>query len=516
MAILLIATGSCEKYELPKTAAVEAGTADFTKTVAVGSSIIGGFMNGTLYTEGQNNSSVAIMAKQMKLVKGGDFIQPDINAAVGDYGITFGLPSGTVGRLFLKLPATPANPACTTASPAPAAAAPGNPVTVYAGDKTKLNSFTTYRVTLQTSMLPALGGPAIAGNPAYSPWYARYASAPSANGVTGSTLVGDAATALTNGGTFFVFWLGIDDVLGWALNGGDDALLTPLTTPVDFTTRYNTALGSMLTAKASAKGILGNVPNLTSLPHFTAVKWNPVVFLSCDPVAVGTVASLNAGYGGYNAALDAIVAGAIPGVILTAADAAKRKVVFKTGANATLGANAAVMVDETLPNLGAALGAINAGLAGFGQVRQTTPTDLLLLTAGSVLPTGVGVNPAAGFLTDRYVLIPSEQASISANITAFNATIKAAVDANADRLALVDANTALKNVEAGTVFINGSAITSSVAPPSGAFSLDGVHPNSRGQAYIANLMIGAINSKFKATIPIVNPNNYSPNAFPIP
>ncbi len=42
----------------------------------------------------------------------------------------------------------------------------------------------------------------------------------------------------------------------------------------------------------------------------------------------------------------------------------------------------------------------------------------------------------------------------------------------------------------------------------GVFSLDGVHPNQRGYAIIANTFIDAINQKYGANIAKVDPNSY--------
>jgi hypothetical protein len=43
-------------------------------------------------------------------------------------------------------------------------------------------------------------------------------------------------------------------------------------------------------------------------------------------------------------------------------------------------------------------------------------------------------------------------------------------------------------------------IMPSFAPPFGAFSEDGIHPNSRGYAYMANAFIDVINHKFSGTV----------------
>jgi hypothetical protein len=81
---------------------------------------------------------------------------------------------------------------------------------------------------------------------------------------------------------------------------------------------------------------------------------------------------------------------------------------------------------------------------------------------------------------------------------------------------LVDANAALNLIKTTSVTINGSSLTASLSPPNGAFSLDGVHPNARGSAYIANVFIEAINAKFGSNIPLCNPNAFGGNELPVP
>ncbi|MFN7603939.1 MAG: hypothetical protein ACK5R0_21315, partial [Bacteroidota bacterium] len=85
-----------------------------------------------------------------------------------------------------------------------------------------------------------------------------------------------------------------------------------------------------------------------------------------------------------------------------------------------------------------------------------------------------------------------------------------------DRVTLVDANSAFVAIAAGTATVNGSGITASITPPFGAFSLDGIHPNARGYAYIANLFIQEINTKWGSTIPLCTPNTYPSNELPSP
>src|SRR5690242_5316476 len=58
---------SCE-VEPACPADASAGTASFTKFIAIGNSFVAGVQGGALFTEGQNNSLPAIMNKQFECV----------------------------------------------------------------------------------------------------------------------------------------------------------------------------------------------------------------------------------------------------------------------------------------------------------------------------------------------------------------------------------------------------------------------------------------------------------------
>jgi hypothetical protein len=497
--------GSCELYKLPELPKPTAGTAglDLTKMVSVGNSLTAGFMNGALYTVGQANSYPNIIAAQMAQTGGGAFNQPDINSTNG----FFGTAGPTIlGRLRLKL---------VNGAPTPTPQLPGDLPAPFAGNKAALNNFGVPGVTLGTAQTPLLGGPST-GNPAFNALYARFASNPGT-----STLIGDAAAALGNGGTFFTFWLGNNDVLGYATGGASNPAI--LTSPSDFTQRLGTALNAMLNAKADAEGAVANIPNVTNIPFFTTVPVNPV------NLPAANAAALNGAFAGYNQLCD-VLKGAPFNVPSAEMDA--RKISFTAGAG-----NRVVISDETARDLGPLwdlLVAANqlspasrAALEPYRRARQAIIStanvtgDLIVLPAASFIGTTVGGNPQAvnGLsvpLADNWVLIPSERTEVQNAINNFNQAIAAAVTANSSRLVLVDMNTAFQQIAAGTVTVNGSGITASLTPPFGAFSLDGVHPNARGAAYIANLFISAINEKWGSTIPLCNPNNYSSNELPSP
>ncbi len=511
--VLFLLAAACEQYELPMLEEPSAGDADFTKTVVLSDSYGAGFMNGALYVASQNNSFPALLASSFAQAGGGTFNQPSLNAAAvnGCYN-----PAGgcTQGRLYLKL---------VNGSPTPIPKA-GNVETFapFAGDKAALNNFSVPGLTIQTAQTGALGGPAVPQNPVYNPYYARFATTP---GTTKA--IDQAAEALTNNGNFFVLSVGLNDALLYAQGGAANTAL--LTADATFGAAYNAALGKMLAAKESAKGAVVNIPEVIDLPYFNTVSFNPI------PLTATLAAQLNAGFAAYNGLLDQLVASnTLPPAV--AAELPGRKVSWAAGNNKIM------VTDESLTDIGPYLDALLAGgainqptrdaLVPYQQIRQTRNTDKICLSAGAVLGTPVvvgaqtfvnGVSMPLGLFeannagaSDKYYLNPAEQTQISASVTAFNTAIASAANGASSRVAVVDAYSAFKSLKAGTVTYKGSSLAASLAPPFGAFSVDGLHPNARGSGYMANLIITAINSKFSATVPLVDINSLPSNELPVP
>ncbi len=500
--ITLSILGACT-YDFPEQPEPTFGSVDMTKMVSIGNSLSAGLMDNALYAAGQANSFPAIIARQAAQLNANIvFTQPTVTSTNGCSN-----PSGgcTQGRLILKNPSSPA-PSPTTGD--------ATVFAPYPGSKTALNNWGVPGVTIQTAQTPLLGGPA-SGNPLFNPYYARIASNPGT-----STLIGDAVASMSNGGTFFTFWLGNNDVLGYATGGASNPAI--LTSQAAFQAAYGAALSAMLGANSSAKGAVANIPNVTSIPFFTTVPVNPV------PLDAVTTSILNSNFAGYNNTLNAFKGAPFN---LPANEMDARKISFTAGAG-----NRVVIHDETARDLGPLWDAlVSAGamtssqrdqLEPFRFARQavaptsTAQGDLIILPAAAFIGTLVGGNPllvngVSVPLADNWVLLPSEQAEIQDAINGFNGTIANLVNANSDRLVLVNANAILSELRSGAVTINGSSLTATISPPFGAFSLDGVHPNQRGSAYIANQFIEAINSKWGSKIPLCNPNDFVGNALPV-
>ncbi|QDH80715.1 hypothetical protein FKX85_17370 [Echinicola soli] len=470
--------GACQ-YEFPESPVDEpdAGNADFSKYIAVGNSLTAGLMDGALYDRAQQNSFAVILAGQLKATGGGDFNVPDIDSENGFF--TMG-PNGPLGRLILTTNST-------TGATAPAPIGPGDLPAPYTGDKSTLNNFGVPSITLGQALTPLAGGPASTQNPAYSPLYARFASNPGQ-----STVIGDAAAALANGGTFFSFWLGANDVLGYAISGASNPDI--LTTDEDFQTRFTAALGTMLQANTSANGVVMNIPSFDNLPYFNLVPYNAI------PLTQTEADQVNQGYALYNGGLQQAVLGGL----ITEEERQYRTIAFSAGANAF------VMEDESLTDL---------SMLGLPSIRQSTAEDKTTLPLSQALGSPSNENPngqrgVTFAVEDEFVLIPDEQTEINGKITTFNELITAAVNAHPERLILVDAAAFIDQVAAGNINAGGVTLNASIIPPNGGFSVDGVHPNGRAHAFLTNLVIDAINTKWGANILKVNPNAYIGNDLP--
>jgi hypothetical protein len=480
-----------------------AGTANFTKFVAIGSSHTAGFQAGALFNEGQNNSLGKILSTQLACAGGGLFNQPNIHSEHGYNIFVTPNPIGTTVLGRFKLQGTPPAPAPVISGVDALPDPQVNPGFMYTGSTgavpvNQLNNFGVQAIVIGQALTPQTGDWTVAGlDPAFNPFYARFAPIPGT-----STLLGDAISSLANGGTFFSFWLGMDDVLLYAAFGGDPAK-APLTSLMDFTDQYNYAIGSIL-ANPTLKGVLANYPDLFLMPYFTAVTWNAI------PLDAATAENLTANLANhYNGFLDGMAAmGAI-----TAEEAAVRKLTYTEGQNAIL------LEDETLTDLTPHMQGPYAGLQPYAMARQTKATDIIPLSAGSILGVETAPDQFLGVsvpVDDQYVLIPGESEVITSRLAEFNAHIKSVADTYPDRLAFADVNQGMKNlVMAKAGVADNVTITPNINPPTGIYSEDGLHPNSRGYAFIANIFIDAINAKFGATVPKANLAQYSATALPV-
>ena len=476
-----------------------AGTADFSKYVALGNSLTAGYTDSALFMEAQKISYPNILASQFALVGGGEFKIPYMADNIG--GLLLGGFQIQGPRLYYN-----------GSGPAPVPGPPTTEVTnLLAGPFNNLGVPGAKSFHL---LAPGYGN--VAGVPSgqSNPYYVRFASSSS------SKIIDDATS---QNPTFFSLWIGNNDVLAYATSGGTGVNqlgnLNPatyggndITDPAVFASTYNTLVNSLTTG--SAKGVVANLPYVTSVPFFTTVPTNALPGL---PPA--NVTTLNQLFGGINAALAAV---SLPPRFVT--------LVADDGNPATTESNPLLIVDESLPNIASQITAALTAPTGpypaptaafignlYGRARhaRNTPStnrDYILLTARGVIGTNQAGAPApfnvigiSNPMQDGTTLTADETAQVKTATDAYNASIQSI--ATAKSLAFVDANAALAQVANGGITANNFTVTSAYVI-GGGFSMDGVHPSPRGYALIANKFIEAINTKYGSNLKGVNLGNY--------
>lgn len=479
-----------------------AGEADFSSYVAIGNSLTAGYMDSSVSRVGQGYSYPNLLAQQFALVGGGEFTQPSYAEDVNNLGGIAGLP-GFGNRLVLN---------ATTSSPEPIAGT--STVTLTAQAKAFHNAGVPGAKSFHL-LLPGYGNAAGLATGTANPYFVRTATSASA------TVLGD---AMSLNPTFFTNWIGSNDVLAYATSGGigvDQAgNMNPatygsndITDPTYFAGVYNSIM-TTLTANG-AKGVVMTIPNVTSIPFFTTVPYNPLTASALgkgnEAVGLATIQQLNTSlYGPMKQILTLLGQGDRINLLSTT-DPNPLLIKDETLANVQAQLTLAFGTNPQTAPYATQLGAI------YGQVRQATANDLVLLTTRAVIaseatgiPAPFNVYGVTYPLQDQHLLIPAEIASINTATAAFNASIKQI--AASKNIAVADMNAILNQLVTGLQFEDGQVYTAAYFSTARAnttvFSLDGVHPNARGYALIANEVIKVINNYYHAKLPQVNPAYY--------
>ena len=490
------------------------GSANFAKFVTIGGGYTSGMMDGALHTFGQSHSVAKMISNQLALAGGSSsFNQPDINSANGYIGPgPDGVP-GTAddqGRTYLSQDAATGEIGIGFTQGDIASV-----LTPYSGDKSALNNFGFPNSVLGMFLTPAAGGPNVAANPAYNDFFARF----DASGATISPI----GQFIGSGASFYMAWLGFSDFLAYAARGGDQAQV-PIPDAATLGTYFTQALGACQTLNPVWKGVVGNVPDILAAPYFqfiaaTVAKPTEIIPMAND----ATLAQLQGLAAGFNA-LNTSLAGL---GYITAQEAAMRTLSWNVGANSIL------VEDESLTDLGplwdalVGLSLLDAGtraaLEPFRMARQAFDGEILPLAAQVVI--GVPVHPSMPTavygvtvpLPDQYFLTGSELVEFETARATYNAAVAGAVSAyGGGRVALADFNGYFAGLAGASPFSNnGVAVTYDFAPPTGMWSTDGIHPNARGYALVANKFINAINEAFGASVPEASVGSYPGAALPV-
>lgn len=499
LAILAAGFASCEpEFENEVNAEYSAGDADFSSYVAVGNSLTAGYMDGTVYRVGQTYSFPNLLAQQFALVGGGEFTQPSYAEDVDNLGGFAGVPFST-----------------------------RRVIDASSGTVENIAGSSTITLTAQATAYNNMGVPGaksfhlgFPGYAALNPYFARHATSPTA------TVLGD---AMSKNPTFFTNWIGANDVLAYATNGGAqsdgttpavDHNLTGNMNPATyggnditnanaFASVYSTIINTL--TSGGAKGVVATIPSVTSIPYFTTVKYNaiPDAAISSNPQApllVQLYSFLSVATNGRISPLN-LTDGVNNAILINDSDLTSLSAQITAYAN---GSGNQLLIDNAN-----ALGAI------YGKARLATSNDLVVLTASSILappnnidpnlPSPFNLNGITSPLANKYVLTANEKAKVANATAAYNSAIISI--AASKNLAVADMNAIMNQLVSGLQIETGQIYTanyfSGVATENKVlFSLDGVHPNARGYAVIANEIIKVINEHYNANLPLHYVNNF--------
>lgn len=473
-------------YEFPEVKEdYSADSTNVTGYIGIGDGLSAGFMDGALFTNGQQNSLAAILATQFELTGLANFSQPDVSSVNG-FNPMASEEGGIKGRWIYALSDEEQ-------------AGPTRILTD--GEKPenypdKLSAPTNFAIPFARCF--NFNDPGFSGNI----YYSRIASDPG-----NSTLLGDILAANP---TFFTLWIGVNDYMAFALAGGtgnpdppsDPSQIgeTDLTPEDVFNTQLNSIVSGLL-ANSETKGLIAELPMVDDFPFFYTLPYN---FMKLSGTALGVARSF---YKNYNEAVAAHNA---------KHPDQKRSFIDFNDNGATLYPQPLVVKDNTLPDA-----FYPDGVTPMEKIRQLEEGELIFLSLpvekmkyglGSIVP-----------VEEEFYLSAPQIELIRTRIKVFNSIIEQEAAKYPDQLAVVYLSEVIHQIaETGKYDAwgrppsteiyqyNGVPLTGDLALNS-IYSLDGLHFNQRGNAFIANLFIHTMNKKFKSNLPDADVNSYVGN-----
>ena len=257
---------------------------------------------------------------------------------------------------------------------------------------------------------------------------------------------------LASNPSFFSIFLGIDDVLEYAKSGGT---INNLTSSVDFEIEYSDLVSSLV--QNGSKGALATIPDVTKMPFFSTIPWNGLTLDDANAQTLNNV---------YNS----------------------------LGYSFQVGSNPFMVTDSS---------------ANMFAVRQILNGEKLTLSIplDSVKCNKMGVLFP---FRDEFYLDLNEINFLNSKIEAYNNAIRSI--ASTYNLAIVEVDKFISNLNDGFIY-NGVSMSAKFVS-GGAYSLDGIYLNPKGNALLANEFLKAINKKYNARIPLVDAGKYNATFFP--
>jgi len=407
---------------------------DFTRYVALGDSLTAGYKDGALFYEGQIQAYPNLIAEQFKC----NFIQPLLNPdsiGIGFFGNS---------RLTLKKGNDNAPSVMSYLASHGDLEAFSKNIYLSQGP---FNNLGVPGAKVITAIAPGYGN-ITKGEGNYNPFFKRITS----DNEKASVL----SDALKINPSFFSLFLGSNDVLAYALSGGTKDAITPIAGEpgIGFEQSLKFLINSL--TSQGAKGVISNLPCLTSIPFFNAIHYNALL-LDTEKAEL-----LNARH-------------------------------TSSGIKFHAGQNPFLIEDADYPG-------------GMRKIEKNEFILLQILLDENKLDYLKGLRP----IPKKYYLTKKQIETAQSALSSYNYILKNI--AREKKLAFVDTDQLLKTTKPDRVYNEHSL--SITYKNGGVFSLDGLHINPLGQALLANEFIKAINYTYDTHIHKVNITKYRGKSLP--
>ena len=474
--IALFAVISCE-YDFPEDKVYsdkDFGKIDVNNFIVTGDGYLAGLMDGALYTAGQKNSIAGILAAQFSIINEQTFNQPDI-ASENGYNLYVPAGNNISGKWIYKYENnTDENPKLVLTT--------GEAVKDYPGEKNDLNNLAIPQLNVNQ-----LTDSELDENPFYSRIFLG----------NGETII---EQVRQKNPTFLLSWLGINDYLNYAMQGANNP--ENLTSVEDFQHNYQLFIEELI-ENTQSKIAIGNLISIEDLPFFYTRQYD---FIRLEG---SKLSAAMARYSEFNKA--------VARHNINVPSDQKRPFISYYDNGATLYPQPVVVIDETLSD------AYYPDGRELEKFRQLTGDEMALFSiTDEMVENGMGwIIP----LDKRYYLTAQEREDINERTNAFNQVLVNLSQIYPDRLLLVDIADPVKKIaDTGKYDSWGFVVSEEIVYEEGVplegdlgmnsiFSLDAVHFNQRGNAYITNQFIQEINNSFRANIPFAKVNSYIGNAY---
>lgn len=478
--LILIGCGY-EFPSAPEKAVPKLGTADFESYVVVGGAVSLGFMDGALYSEGQEYAYAAQM---------GRLLEEKFNTDIYTH-IPIESENGYNINAINEFPNTPGKYELVYRSPTEKwpvrLPTNGEGIQSFSGNLTGVNNYSMpglkiFQIDDETA-------------PSGNVYFERLTEWPEDQSVLD--------VALRQNPTLLVLEAGITDVFNYSVEGarGENNpdpgnIQADDFTPVSVFEESLKNITDRILLESEADVFLFSIPDPFKLSYFTQLPW----YFSRDEFDKIRQLNLDNLYGEFNRHVQ------LYNQDVESFYDRRPVIVFDIlGGESFRGK---VIFDEYLPEAQTPDG------IEIPKYRQMTNEDYFLYNAQMRHRESIATDAKLGTETpvpDRYVITKAEIEIISERRNKFNTIIHEMVNSTS-RLHLIDFEKLIDDVSEGTVSFNGVSYSLNF-DYQGIISADGYSLNSKGQALLANLFIEYLNKNFSSNIPIIDVNSRPGNTY---